>query len=275
MSAQYPGAIKTFVNPIGTNTTNSPAHATQHADANDEITAIQTELGTDPAGSYATVKLRLDSLSDTHVDKTTNQTIAGLKTFSETLKMSLGVNVASSSTVTLGDDGNTFKITGTTTITNITIKTAGTVVILYFETTITMTDGGNLVLQGNYSAVANDAIVLVSDGTNWIEVARSQAYVPRMGTAVNCTIDASGVEATTDGFLSGYFSCSANSQIVFYSDNSGTAPTTVIGQIIVPVGAPGTWRIPFSFPIKSGNFYRAALVSGSYNPFVYTFTPYS
>jgi hypothetical protein len=40
-------------------------HATQHANANDAIEAIQTELGTDPAGASATVKARLDALDTT------------------------------------------------------------------------------------------------------------------------------------------------------------------------------------------------------------------
>ena len=62
MAAQYPNAIKSFTNPTSGNNLNSPAHATQHADENDEITAIQTELGTVPKGSYGSVKARLDAM---------------------------------------------------------------------------------------------------------------------------------------------------------------------------------------------------------------------
>lgn len=58
MAADYPGAIKTFSAVVNGITKlvmalfNSPY---------DEITAIQTELGTDPAGSYTDVKTRLNS----------------------------------------------------------------------------------------------------------------------------------------------------------------------------------------------------------------------
>lgn len=62
MSAQYPGALKSFSNPLSSDNLNSPPHATQHADANDEIVAIETELGINPKGGYATVKARLDAL---------------------------------------------------------------------------------------------------------------------------------------------------------------------------------------------------------------------
>jgi hypothetical protein len=56
LTASYPGAIKTFSEVTDgvtemTSTDINPPYA--------EITAIETELGTDPAGSVATVKLRL------------------------------------------------------------------------------------------------------------------------------------------------------------------------------------------------------------------------
>lgn len=60
--AQYPGTLKTFTNPTSADNLNTPPHATQHAEANDEIIAIETELGINPSGSYTTVKARLDAL---------------------------------------------------------------------------------------------------------------------------------------------------------------------------------------------------------------------
>ena len=39
---------------------NAPSHAGQHANAKDAVEAIETELGTNPKGSAATVKARLD-----------------------------------------------------------------------------------------------------------------------------------------------------------------------------------------------------------------------
>lgn len=62
MSTSYPAGLDTFTNPTSSDTLDSPSHSQQHSDANDAIEAIQAELGTDPAGSYATVKARIEDL---------------------------------------------------------------------------------------------------------------------------------------------------------------------------------------------------------------------
>ena len=62
MPTVYPGAFDSFVNPVDTDTLNSPPHDEQHADSNDAIEAIEAELGLDPSGSSATVRARLDAL---------------------------------------------------------------------------------------------------------------------------------------------------------------------------------------------------------------------
>lgn len=92
---------------------------------------------------------------------------------SKIFKFAKGADVASTGTMTLGDDGNFFDITGTTSITSITAKTAGTFVILQFDGVLTFTDGGNLKLNGNFTTSADDIIGLISDGTNWYECFRS------------------------------------------------------------------------------------------------------
>jgi hypothetical protein len=82
MSASYPSAVPILTNPAGNDNTNSITvpHATQHANANDEIEAICTELGTNPRGTSADVKTRLDDLTTlaTHVNK------ALLETYTQT-----------------------------------------------------------------------------------------------------------------------------------------------------------------------------------------------
>ncbi len=64
MATNYPGAIDTYTNPLSSEPMNAPSHAGQHANANDAVEAIETELGTDPSGSAATVKARLDGIED-------------------------------------------------------------------------------------------------------------------------------------------------------------------------------------------------------------------
>lgn len=46
MATNYPGALDTLANPAAGNATNSPSHASQHADANDSIEAIEAKVGT-------------------------------------------------------------------------------------------------------------------------------------------------------------------------------------------------------------------------------------
>ncbi len=60
MASSYPGALDALTNPTGTARMDTVPHAAQHANANDAIEAIEAELGTDPAGTFTTVKDRLD-----------------------------------------------------------------------------------------------------------------------------------------------------------------------------------------------------------------------
>lgn len=46
MSADFPTSIPNLTNPAGSNKQNSPSHATQHANANDNIEGLATKLGT-------------------------------------------------------------------------------------------------------------------------------------------------------------------------------------------------------------------------------------
>ena len=66
MASNYPGSLDTF-DTIASDKKTSDAvggrtHRQMHNDLGDAIEAIETELGTDPAGAYSTVKARLDAL---------------------------------------------------------------------------------------------------------------------------------------------------------------------------------------------------------------------
>lgn len=82
--------------------------------------------------------------------------------------------IASAAAITLYDvDKNIWVITGTTTITSMTASWPGRLAVLKFAGILTVTDGGNLKLAGNFVTSADDTLTLVCDGTDWIEVARS------------------------------------------------------------------------------------------------------
>jgi len=67
VATNYPDGIDNFSNPTATDYLDSATvpHATQHANSNDAIEAIEAELGTNPKGSKASVKARLDAVDTT------------------------------------------------------------------------------------------------------------------------------------------------------------------------------------------------------------------
>lgn len=82
--------------------------------------------------------------------------------------------VASAATLTLpATDQPVFVVTGTTGITTITPSWRDRIVTLRFNGSLTVTDGSNLVLAGNFTTTANDTLTLTCDGTNWYEIGRS------------------------------------------------------------------------------------------------------
>ena len=88
-----------------------------------------------------------------------------------------GSNVIPSATaLVLLPDRDTMQVSGTTAITSISTATKGRTIVLTFQGVLTLTDGGNLKLAGNYVTTADDSIMLTcQDGTNWFEVGRAAA----------------------------------------------------------------------------------------------------
>lgn len=86
-----------------------------------------------------------------------------------------GADVASAGTIAA--TGNVFHVTGTTGISAISTTgiTAGTEITIIFDASLTVTNGASLMLAGaaNFSATADDVLVLIYDGTKWREKCRS------------------------------------------------------------------------------------------------------
>jgi len=106
----------------------------------------------------------------------------------KSLKQIKGTDVASGDSITLNANGNTFDITGTTTINHITSTNwvVGSIAILHFDgaTTLTNNAGGlsgaecNILLSGdvNYTTSAGDILtLLLHDSTNWQEISRNSS----------------------------------------------------------------------------------------------------
>ncbi len=81
--------------------------------------------------------------------------------------------VASAGTITVPPGADFVTVSGTTGITSITAGYAGQRVTLMFQGALTVTDGSNLKLAGNFVSTADDTLTLVCDGTNWFQVSSS------------------------------------------------------------------------------------------------------
>lgn len=66
MGTNYPASIDVLINPSPTDDLDSALvpHDQQHSNANDAIEAIQTVLGTNPAGLHSTVKNRIVNIEN-------------------------------------------------------------------------------------------------------------------------------------------------------------------------------------------------------------------
>lgn len=112
---------------------------------------------------------------------------AGTSYFQGRTNNSKGANISSTNTMTLGTDGNTFTITGTTTINGIVTTgwSTGAEINLIFSGALTVTHnsgapGANAVAlllsaSANLTTATNTILCLVYDGTNWQEKSRKAA----------------------------------------------------------------------------------------------------
>lgn len=97
MASSYPGGIDSLTNPATSDSMAVVSHASQHANANDAIEAIQAELGTDPSGASASVAARFD----TKVTKAASSTDNALVRFDGP-----GGDTVQNSGITVDDSGN-------------------------------------------------------------------------------------------------------------------------------------------------------------------------
>jgi hypothetical protein len=95
MATAYPGGIDDFTNPTSTDTLNSISvpHASQHADLNDAVEAIEATLGVNPQGSESTVSARVGALEAT-VDTATTGLVDRVEELEEIGLSPLGGDLA-------------------------------------------------------------------------------------------------------------------------------------------------------------------------------------
>jgi microcystin-dependent protein len=151
------------------------------------IIAVQGELGTDPAGSAATVKARL---AVEHNNSGTHSSITALNlTLSGELIQKVGSDVSSASDLDVTGVGNFFDVTGTTQINTIKSKGVGTQISLQFDGAVVLAhDATNLDLGAagiNITTTAGDVYTFYEYASaDWRLIGRSGSAVVPSGVIV-------------------------------------------------------------------------------------------
>ncbi len=173
MATSYPAGLDNFTNPTGSDNLDSSVvpHATQHANANDAIEAIEAELGTNPKGASATVKARLDTLAPL-ASPTFTGTVTMTSPVIDNIKIGYTTTVTSASAVTLTATSN-FKqyFTGSTAQTVILPVTSTLALGMSYEinnnssATITVQSSGLNTIATIPAAAAATFTVILTSGT--------------------------------------------------------------------------------------------------------------
>ena len=118
-----------------------------------------------------------------------------------------GTDIASATSITIGTSGNTFDVTGTTTIQHFDNANwvVGSVISLHFDGAVTLTNnaGGlsgnqaNILLSGdtNFTTATGDILTfLLHDSTNWQEISRNSVASIADNSITNAKL-ATGIDA--------------------------------------------------------------------------------
>lgn len=90
MSINYPTSLDTLTNPVAGNALNSPDHATQHANANDAIEALEAKVGANSSAVTTSHDYKLSAVTGSAkalTSGTSTQSVTGLTLVSPTLTL--------------------------------------------------------------------------------------------------------------------------------------------------------------------------------------------
>ena len=224
MATAYPSNLDNFTNPTSSDTLDSVTvpHATQHANANDAIEAIEAELGTNPKGSSATVKARLDSLDTTVSAKapTASPTFTGTPT------------LPSGTIATTQTAGNSTTAVATTAFVTTADNLKANIASPTFTGTVTMPTGATGTAPMDF--VSGSLLATQNGGT--VEYDGSVFYAtPNVNTASNAAYGGRGViPASQYVVLNANVSLNATSVLPQAMFASGTSPLTAGSLAVAP-----------------------------------------
>jgi hypothetical protein len=266
---------------------------TSYTDADARAAISLTTTGTSGAATYnnSTGVLNVPNYADTNTNiYNTDGTLAANRTITgnnKTLALSggrweesKGADVASANNLTLGSDGNTFNITGTTQINALTVANwqAGSRIHLIFASTPTIkhnTAGGAgtavILLSGavDYVAAANDVLSLIYDGTSWHEVGRKIAATGGGTPGIDSVLAVGQALTTSRTIAAGVnrldMTGSNSSGVLKATSSSGAAASGAligIGNSCGGVQGASTTSTGGSFSSNSGYGFQGSSTSG-------------
>ena len=156
---------------IDQNGATTVATVTLNADGIPEVSGNEVVLYIDQNFRFAIYENATDAAADTNAfyGPVDVYNVPGLSdNFSQTVVFSKGDDVPSAATLTLGNDGNYFDVTGTTTITSIATVGVGAQIKLHFDDVLTLTHNAtDLILPGgaNITTAAGDEAEFVEYAT--------------------------------------------------------------------------------------------------------------
>lgn len=164
------------------------------------------------------VETKITSLAD----DTSPQLGGALDTNSQQVRWSKGADVASAASLPIGNDGNYFDVTGTSTITSIPTKGIGTVVRLHFDGILTLThDAADLILP-----TGANVITAVGDHADFVEYAAGDWRCTNYQRADGMPIGGGAFPGTSSLVDSGNTSVADNTDVVLstFTVTNGMVP---------------------------------------------------
>lgn len=177
-----------------------------------------------------------------------------------------GADIASAATITIGD-GSYFVVTGTTTITGITVtvQKPGRAFTLRFAGALTLTNGASLILPGgaNIATAAGDVAEFIAEGGGVVRcvaygdrLARNMAQNVQTGTTYTPTAGDAGDVVTLNNAAA--ITCTINNSVFSAGDRADFIQLGA-GQVTFAAGAGFTLR-SFGSRLKLSGQYSGATI---------------